>query len=215
MVVALGLTLAVTGLWAPSSPADGTGPVTGTALQLLARLTTAKERTWGYVRSSFVLWIDADGDGCDTRREVLIAESTTKVRVGPGCSIRGGTWFSVYDGRTTRNASTFDIDHVVPLKEAWDSGAWRWTAARRRAYANDLGDPRSLRAVSATSNRAKSDGDPAQWLPPRSAYRCTYVRQWIVIKVRWRLSVDSVERAALKRVLAGCSAARLSVAIVP
>jgi hypothetical protein len=139
--------LGVVVLAANGTPAAASSLVRGTGLQLLARLATAPEHPRGYSRSLFVHWIDADGDGCDTRGEVLIAESRTTARIGPGCSI-AGSWRSVYDGVTTTKASSFDIDHVVALKEAWDSGAWKWTPARRQGYANDLGNARSLRAVS-------------------------------------------------------------------
>jgi hypothetical protein len=196
------------------APAAASTTVRGTGLQLLARLATAPEHPRGYVRALFVHWIDADRDGCDTRDEVLIAESRTTPRIRTGCSV-SGSWRSVYDGMTTTRASSFDIDHVVPLKEAWDSGAWAWTSARRQGYANDLGNSRSLRAVSAASNRAKSDGDPAQWLPPLVSFRCTYATDWVVIKVRWRLSVDALERAALKRILTSCPARTVSVAVLP
>ena len=158
----LGVLLAAAVLVASSgAPATAATTVSGTGLQLLARLATAPERPSGYARALFVHWIDADRDGCNTRNHVLVAESRTTPRIGAGCSV-GGSWRSVYDGATTSNASSFDIDHVVALKEAWDSGAWAWTSARRQAYANDLGDSRSLRAVSASSNRSKSDRDPAQ-----------------------------------------------------
>ena len=199
----------------PPAPADGTTTLKGTALSLLRKLATAAEHSGGYVRSAFVLWIDADHDGCDTRHEVLIAESTTTVRLGSGCSIKGGTWRSAYDGKTTRAASTLDIDHVVPLKEAWDSGAWRWTASRRKAYANDLGDARALRAVSAASNRAKGDRDPADWLPPSTSFRCKYATDWVAAKVRWGLKVNSAERSALKRVLGACPIRTVSVRLAP
>jgi hypothetical protein len=188
--------------------------VSGTAVHLLAGLATAVEHPGGYARTLFVHWIDADRDGCNTRKEVLIAESRTTPRLGPGCSV-SGSWRSAYDGVTTTSASSFDIDHVVALKEAWDSGAWAWTSARREAYANDLSDSRSLRAVSAASNRAKSDKDPAQWLPPLASFRCTYATEWVVIKVRWRLSVDALERTALKHILEGCPAPTVTVAQVP
>ena len=196
------------------APATAATSVSGTGLQLLARLATAPEHPSGYARALFVHWIDADRDGCDTREEVLIAESRTTPRIGAGCSV-AGSWRSVYDGVTTTSASSFDIDHVVPLKEAWDSGAWAWTSARRKGYANDLGNARSLRAVSAASNRAKSDRDPAQWLPPLTSFRCTYATDWVVIKVRWRLNVDALERAAIKRILAACPARTATVAVLP
>ena len=208
LVVAVSLTLAGVG------PAAAATKVSGTALQLLARLVTASEHAGGYSRALFVHWIDADGDGCSTRSEVLIQESRTTPRTGSGCSVTG-SWRSAYDGVTTTHASTFDIDHVVALKEAWDSGAWAWTPARRQDYANDLGDSRSLRAVSAASNRSKSDKDPAQWLPPLRSFRCTYATEWIVVKVRWTLSVDSAERAALRRILVACPARTVTVAMLP
>jgi hypothetical protein len=196
------------------APATAATTVSGTGLQLLARVATAPEHPGGYARALFVHWIDADRDGCSTRNHVLITESRTAARIGSGCSV-GGSWRSVYDGATTSNASSFDIDHVVALKEAWDSGAWAWTSARRQAYANDLGDSRSLRAVSASSNRSKSDRDPAQWLPSLTSFRCTYATEWVVVKVRWRLNVDTLERAALKRVLTACPARTVTVAVLP
>ena len=90
-----------------------------------------------------------------------------------------------------------------------------WTTGRRRGYANDLGNARSLRAVSAASNRSKGDRDPAQWLPPLTSFRCTYVADWVVVKVRWRLKVDALERATLKRILAACPARVVSVGVLP
>lgn len=195
-------------------PANAASTVSGTGLKLLARLATAPEHSDGYDRTLFIHWSDADRDGCSTRNEVLIAESRTTARLGTGCSV-AGSWRSSYDGVTTTTASKFDVDHVVALKEAWDSGAWDWTSARRKAYANDLGDWRSLRAVSAASNRSKSDKDPAQWLPTLTSFRCTYAREWVVVKVRWSLSVDTLERTALKRILTGCPERTATVAVIP
>ncbi len=198
LVTALALVLVI-GLAGPPASADAATRVSGSPLQLLGRLATASEHPRGYDRAKFIHWTDADGDGCDTRDEVLIKESLVAVRVGRGCAIYGGRWYSAYDGRYTRDPGTFDIDHVVALKEAWDSGAWNWTKARRRAFANDLGDKRSLRAVTAGSNRSKSDQDPADWLPTKAGFRCTYARQWVAVKVRWRLKVNTAERTALRR----------------
>jgi hypothetical protein len=196
------------------APVTAATRASGTGLQLLARLASAPEYPNGYARALFVHWIDADRDGCSTRNEVLIKESRTMARTGAGCVV-AGSWRSAYDGATTTKASSFDIDHVVALKEAWDSGAWAWTQARRQDYANDLGDSRSLRAVSAASNRSKSDKDPALWLPPLTSFRCTYATEWVVVKVRWTLSVDAAERTALKRILAACPARTIKVSIVP
>ncbi len=198
---------------AQTFPVTDTGLRQGTALTLLASLPTAAETSTGYDRALFVHWIDADGDGCDTRDEVLLAEATTAPSVGSGCTIHGGTWYSAYDGVTTNDASTFDIDHLVPLAEAWASGASAWTPARRQDYANDLGDPRTLLAVSASANRSKSDGDPADWLPPLESFRCTYADDWVAVKTRWGLSVDDAERAALVGLLDACPADVVSVTI--
>ncbi len=171
------------------------------ALTVLNSLPVSTESRSGYSRDLFRLWTTDPATGCDTRQAVLIAERASgTVR---GCSVLDGTWVSKYDGVTTTNPSAFDIDHVVPLAEAWDSGAWRWTPATRQAYANDLGFSGTLLAVSASSNRSKGDQDPAEWLPSRA--RCWYAKDWIAVKSRWRLSVDSSEKSALTRVLARCS----------
>jgi hypothetical protein len=97
-----------------------------------------------------------------------------------------------------------DIDHMVPLAESWDSGASTWSASERQAYANELGDARSLIAVFASSNRSKGDQDPAEWMPPAQDYRCTYATTWVAVKTRWGLSVDPAESEALEGILAGC-----------
>jgi hypothetical protein len=92
----------------------------------------------------------------------------------------------------------------VPLAEAWDSGASTWTAARREAYANDQGAATSLVAVTARSNRSKADQDPAQWLPPATEVHCRYIAEWVGTKLRWALSADETEVAALAEVATGC-----------
>lgn len=111
-----------------------------TLKQAVVALPAAAEKREGYQRSRFQHWTDEDRDGCDTREEVLIAESRTAPTIGPGCKVTAGEWFSYYDGQTTTQPRGLDIDHMVPLTEAWDSGACTWSAARRKAYANDLGD---------------------------------------------------------------------------
>lgn len=186
-----------------------------TLSELLAMLRTATEIRTGYDRDLFRHWIDADGDGCNTRYEVLIAEATRTPTVGSGCSLSGGSWVSLYDGVTFTDPGGMDVDHMVALAEAWDSGARTWSAARRQAFANDLGVSWSLIAVSASTNRSKSDRDPAEWLPPRSAYRCTYLGDWLAVKVRWSLSVDSTERAAIRSFIGGCSSTTRPVELAP
>lgn len=157
-----------------------------------------------YNRDFFVHWIDADGNGCDTREEVLIAESKVKATLGAGCKVLTGRWYSAYDNLTIANPSALDIDHFVPLHEAWESGASHWTAAQRQAYANDLGWAGALIAVSASSNRSKSDQDPATWIPTYKPFDCAYVENWVLDKYRWSLSIDAAEKAALDAQLSKC-----------
>lgn len=205
--------LAVLVLVASAGSSTAGNTVSGTPLRLLKRIERKVERPAGYDRDRFSHWVDADRDGCDTRREVLITESTRRVSVRAGCFLARGRWVSAYDGRVTRDPPTFDVDHVVPLAEAWRSGARRWSAARRRSFANDLGDRRTLRAVSAKSNRSKGDSDPSDWLPPRASFRCAYAKQWVAVKVRWGLSADRAEKRALNKLLRGCSTKRMSVKV--
>jgi hypothetical protein len=192
---------------APEAPRD-------TAARLLAELEVAPEARAGYDRDRFRHWVDDDRDGCNARREVLIDESLAPVRVVGTCQLRDGRWRSAFDGVETRDSSEFDVDHFVPLAEAWRSGAGEWNDRRRRAFANDLGDMRTLIAVSASSNRSKSDGDPARWLPPAADFHCTYVSDWVAVKTRWGLTVDTAERDAIASVLDGCAERIVEVVVV-
>ena len=188
-------------------PDSASSPATSTAASLLATLAVENEPARvGYDRDLFDHWSDLDGDGCNTRYEVLTAESQEPVTTSDGCRPVTGLWVSAFDGKSTTDPSTFDIDHLVPLAEAWDSGADTWSASRREAFANDETSPLSLIAVSASSNRSKSDRDPADWLPPSSSYHCTYAASWISVKATWGLSIDPQEKAALETVLSGCGA---------
>lgn len=177
---------------------------TGDLASLLAGLEIAPEYSDGYNRDLFQHWIDADSDGCNTRREVLILEAEVSPNISGRCDLIGGGWFSWYDGIQTSDPQDFDIDHLVPLKEAWESGAYGWSSSTRKAFANDLGIPESLIAVSASSNRSKSDRDPAQWLPGNQSYLCEYTRAWLMVKTRWRLAIDSNEALALGSLVASC-----------
>ncbi len=169
-------------------------------VRLLNSLPVSNEVTSGYNRELFRHWSDLDSDGCDTREEVLIDEKVAGTVVG--CKVVNGRWVSQYDGVTTTNSSNFDIDHFVPLKEAWDSGAWRWDSSTRERFANDQGYALSLIAVSASSNRSKSDRDPSDWLPSENL--CLYAKSWVGVKFRWRLSVDSREKTKLRQLLSNC-----------
>ncbi|MBT1105679.1 MULTISPECIES: HNH endonuclease family protein [Streptomyces] len=186
-------------LSSPAALAAPTAEVTTLADAVGLVKVTEEDRT-GYSRSSFKHWNSGDDatDGCNTRAEVLIAEAVVAPAAGAGCKLSGGTWVSYYDGQEVSSAGALDIDHMVPLAEAWDSGASGWTAARREAYANDQGATVSLVAVTARSNRQKSDQDPADWMPPSPDAQCRYVGEWVSTKLRWDLTADDRESEALK-----------------
>lgn len=161
--------------------------------QAIKSLPVSGETPRGYTRSKFKAWTDQDHDGRNTRAEVLQAESKTKVT--GRTTIKTGTWRDWYTAQTFYRASELDIDHMVPLKEAWSSGAKSWSAARREAYANDLAEPNTLVAVSLHANRAKGDREPRQWMPPHNKTR--YAKAWVTVKVRWSLRVDGAEKDQL------------------
>jgi len=203
------LVLLVGGLALPTGPADAAAGTTVVHQRLryaIRDLPVARETRAGYDRDKFHHWIDADSDCQDTRDEALAAESLVAVS---GCDIQEGKWFSYYDHATTTDSTSFDIDHLVALAEAWDSGAKKWSDDTRERYANDLGDGRALVAVSASSNRSKGDQDPAEWLPQYG--KCRYLRAWVAVKIRWSLTVDRGERAALQSLGAGCKNGYLTV----
>ena len=144
-------------------------------------------------------------NGCTTRNAVLIDESLVEPVIEGRCKVVSGEWVSAYDGETTTVPRDLDIDHMVPLAEAWDSGAWAWDDDKRRDYANDLAHPEHLIAVSDSSNRSKGDQDPAEWFQVRAEFRCEYVEAWIGVKLRWELTVDPAEHRALEGVAGSCA----------
>lgn len=186
-------------------PVTKVGAGRASAVALLNGLRVANEQHASSYRSSrFGGWLDANRDGERTRTEVLKAESTKRAAVARG-AIRTGRWLSKYDGRTLTSASSVVVDHLVPLKEAWMSGAATWSAKKRAAFTNDLGYGASLIAVSASAQQSKGSKDPASWLPSLRPYRCAYIKNYVAVKSRWRLSVDPAEKAAITGVLASCS----------
>tara|TARA_R110000824_G_scaffold88263_11_gene217103 strand:- start:1559 stop:2089 length:531 start_codon:yes stop_codon:yes gene_type:complete len=146
-----------------------------------------------YDRSAYGGWIDADRDGADTRREVLLAESH-------GAFIP--TWECPYTGYVFFDPSSMDIDHLVPLREAHFSGAWRWPKEKKKSYANFLDDSDHLIAVKASANRSKGAKDPAAWLPTEN--RCKYAIAWVRVKYRWGLEIASDETSALLQAISEC-----------
>ncbi|MEI8240655.1 MAG: HNH endonuclease family protein [Actinomycetota bacterium] len=183
----------------PTTSSSG-GPL---ALELLGLITVENEHTDGYDRTLFA-YPSTFAGGCNTREMVLKRDSLTPAQVDPfGCKVVAGDWLSLYDGLHFDQPGDVEIDHVVALKEAWDSGAWQWSASARTAYANDLVDVRTLRAVSMTTNRSKSDKDPSNWLPPDANDVCRYVGEWVAIKARWNLSMDDSEYGRIRNLLLG------------
>ncbi|MFJ4481930.1 HNH endonuclease family protein [Streptomyces longwoodensis] len=186
----------------PTASAALPTPVSAaTARTYLANLTVAAENRTGYSRDLFPHWITISGT-CNTRETVLKRDGSNVV-TDSSCAATSGSWYSPYDGATWTAASDLDIDHLVPLAEAWDSGASAWTTARRQSFANDLTRPQLI-AVTDNVNQAKGDQDPATWMPSLSSYRCTYVRAWVQVKYYYGLSVDSAEKSALTGYLNNC-----------
>jgi hypothetical protein len=192
-------------LVATAAPATATPPNIpsySTAVSRLSALAvTAESHHSSYDRDLFPHWITISGS-CNTREQVLQRDGDNVV-VNSSCSPTSGAWHSPFDGATWIDPADVDIDHMVPLAEAWSSGAWAWTTSRRQAYANDLGGP-ELWAVTDNVNQAKSDKDPAEWQPPLPAFRCTYARAWIQVKWYHTLTVDTAEKSALTSMLNSC-----------
>lgn len=207
-----GTSAATAATTAPTAAPTVTRSAGGPLRTVIAELSEADERREGYVRTKFRHWVDADTDGCNTRAEVLLAEAVDAPQQGARCRLTGGRWYSYYDDVTVTDPGRLDIDHMVPLAEVWDSGAHDWTPARRQAYANDLADDRTLVAVTARSNRSKSDQDPREWLPPHQPAICRYITDWAATKLRWSLTVDPAEKQALTRTAADCPNTTMTVA---
>jgi hypothetical protein len=173
-------------------------PVSASTLELVV----AEDKSTGYNRSLFKHWIDADKNGCNTRAEVLIEEAIVKPKIGPKCKLTGGKWISAFDGKTITKASQLDVDHMVPLAEAWRSGAWKWTSAQRQSFANDLENSEALIAVTASTNRSKGDKDPSLWMPAKD--QCVYTQNWISVKIKYSLTVDPQEVKKLNSLVSTC-----------
>lgn len=179
-----------------------TPPSASTAATQLASLTVKTEGSSdGYSRDKFPHWINQSGT-CDTREEVLKRDGSG-VTVDSSCQPTAGRWYSVYDSTWVEDSSGVDIDHIVPLSEAWKSGASAWTTAKRQEFANNL-TISQLIAVTASSNRSKGDKDPSEWKPPNTSVHCIYAREWIWVKYTYKLSLQSAEKTALTQMLGTC-----------
>ncbi|MDF5758634.1 HNH endonuclease family protein [Spongiactinospora sp. TRM90649] len=201
-----GTTLATFALLLPMAGpahADPPGiPSAQEAADKLQQLVVAPEENEAtYDRDLFPHWITVSG-ACNTRETVLKRDGVDVV-TNSSCAAVSGSWYSPYDGATWTAASDIDIDHMVPLSEAWKSGAWAWTTAQRRAFANSLGDSQ-LWSVTDNVNQGKGDKDPSVWRPPLESFYCTYSRSWIDVKYDWGLTAQQAEVDALEDMLATC-----------
>ncbi|HET6858611.1 MAG TPA: HNH endonuclease family protein [Streptomyces sp.] len=210
------------GFGEPSGQGAGPAGEPGSALAAVQKLTVkGRAPKTGYEREEFGrAWADADDNGCGTRDDILkrdLADERFKAGVrGGDCEVVSGTLTDdPYTGRRVeyvRGRSKVDIDHLVALSDAWQKGAQQWGRSKRVALAND---PLNLLAVDSSTNRSKSDGDTATWLPPNKAYRCTYVARQVAVKKKYELWVTGAERDAMKRVLSGCPDERLPAGDAP
>ena len=206
--VVFGSLLAV-GVAAPATPAQAATTYSAPVLTAVRALSVAAENNDGYDRDRyFGRWRDANSDCQDTRSKVLVQEST--VTATGGCRISNGRWLSWFDNTTHTSATTVQIDHLIPVAEAWGSGAQTWTQSRRVAFYNDLGDRRALNAMASAVNRSKGARSREEWMPPYAGAR--YIAGWTAIKHRWQLAVDVAERAALTRWADSCPNLTITVA---
>ena len=159
-----------------------------------------------YVREDWKHWIDEDKDCQNTRHEVLIEESLKAVtfKSDKQCQVATGEWLAPFTGDTVTDATKLDVDHMIPLKNAHDSGGWAWDAGMKSAYANEMAYSDHLIAVTASANRKKGAKGPEGWKPPNQDYWCDYAIDWVQIKADWGLSATKAEWTALQAMIATC-----------
>lgn len=201
------------GLFGSKSAEDLLSGNTDQVAQDLLALTVdgaaSRESLPDYSRDEFgTAWSDVDHNSCDTRNDVLARDLENIELDADGCKVLTGTLADPYSGeqidfqRGTDTSSLVQIDHVVALADAWESGAWEWDAATRLAFAND---PANLLAVSGSLNQEKGAGAADEWLPPNQDFQCEYVSAQVEVKTKYALSVTQSERDAMAQVIAGCS----------
>ena len=205
-------------LGATPNPASGVEQEPGLATAVLETLAVkGRAPKTGYTRAQFgPAWADVDRNGCDTRNDILKRDLTSityraKTR---NCVVESGTLVDRYSGETINfvkgNISSMEvqIDHVVALSNAWQTGAFKLTADQRKALSND---PLNLFAVKGRLNSQKGDGDAATWLPPLKSFRCSYVAQQIAVKAKYSLWVTAPEKAAMVSILSKCPTQKVPV----
>ncbi len=214
-----GSTLLITALLIPISPATGVEGSTANspanksqyeaALSSLNKLPVkGRAPRSGYSRDKFPHWRDPDRNGCDARNDILKRDLNMVIfRAGTDdCKVVSGKLLDPFSNKEitfdlSQSSSNIDIDHVVALSNAWQTGGFRLTTLQRTNFAND---PLNLIAVDFRLNRQKGDGDAATWLPPYKSYRCTYVARQVLVKEKYKLWVTPPEKAAISRLLDNC-----------
>ena len=195
----------VVGLWAIASVGAALASQSDATLTIL--VADVPSNIPDYDRDDWSHWADEDGDCQDARQEALIAESEVAVTYtdSTNCKVKTGQWTGPYTGNTYTAPSDVDVDHMVPLKNAHDSGAWDWTAERKKQYANYLGYDNHLIAVEDNANQSKGSKGPEAWKPTLTTYYCQYATDWVVIKNEWGLSATEDEFKALQSMLDTCN----------
>lgn len=192
-------------------PSSGTSQTSSSdeATQDLQELKVAQPGSMsGYSRESFKHWSrandfgwDAPESSCDAREAALVRDGED-VQTGEGCKVTSGRWYDPYTSQTFNDPQEIDIDHVVPLANAWRSGASSWSDQERERYAND---PEVLLSVEDNANQSKGDKGPEAWNPPNEAVWCDYAQRWVRIKAKYRLSVNEQEKVELEEMLGTCA----------
>jgi len=168
------------------------------------RFKAAHPKQIPYKRALYRHWIDEDKNCRDTRTEVLARDARSVEFSQDGCNVLGGVWDDPYTGKVFRNPKELDIDHLVPLKNAHESGAWAWLPERRREYANYLNYEKHLLAVNASENRKKGDKGPDRYLPPDQSFHCTYIQAWVEVKRDWELEMTQDEDETVRSIQDRC-----------
>jgi len=210
------IVLIATSLLIPAGNSQAADTATATKSQYESALTAlnklpvkGRAPKSGYSREEFPHWKDPDKNGCDSRNDIL-KRDLTKIIFKEGtnnCKVISGILLDPYSNKLidfdiSKSSSTIDIDHVVALSNAWQTGAFQLTLEQRTNFAND---PLNLLAVDFKLNRQKGDGDAATWLPPYKSYRCTYVARQVAVKAKYKLWVTTPEKTAISNLLTACT----------
>lgn len=186
----------------------------GDAAALLNKLKVSKSHPSGYNRSVFgYRTTDVDKNGCDVREDVLARDlKQVRFKYSGSCKVASGLLHDPYTGlninfvRGRKTSALVQIDHVVALENAWQSGAWKWSHAKRLKFGNDM---LNLLAVQGAANQEKGSASAAYWLPSNKSFRCDYVARQIAVKYKYNLSVTNAEKRSMASILHGCSAQKL------